>query len=393
MKFQILTLLLLIILSGLLTGLAVSAFYGRKLERLKEENFTLKSQNSFNDNLLNELKLEFAKIAKDAVSSQQEALILQHGTDLKAKMELFKAEEITPVNTLLKEFKVTIDEYKKSHTQDTVEVKNAVAAAEKYAKALTSDQISRGAAGEDLLERILNFANFEENIHYSKQVSTGSGKPDFVIHLAGDRHIVIDSKAILKNYINYRQTEDEVFKKEFINDITACINNLAKRHYEDIETLNQPGFILMYIPIEPCVNLIYTDKDFEKVIELANTKNIIITGTSSLLVSLRLINKLMISEIQNRNVQKIITAGERLYNNIAVHAQGLFNIRQALEKASETVQKEINRFTARNKGSIFKEAEILKQYGIKNQNSSGSGAAVPEEFSGGEILTEGNIND
>ena len=91
--------------------------------------------------------------------------------------------------------------------------------------------------------------------------------------------IILWMKTILKKYIEYRQSNDDnTLKQEFINDLTICINNLAKRHYEDIEQLHQPGFILLYIPIEPCVNLIYSDIDFRKVLDLANSKNIIIIG-------------------------------------------------------------------------------------------------------------------
>jgi len=377
MKTDVLILVLTAAVAVLATGLAVSMFYRKIIDKLKEENIRLKSENSFNENLIDRLKAEFAQIAKEAVISEQNALIAQHGADLKTKMDLFKAEEITPVNKLLSEFKTSIDEYKKAHNSDTAEIKNAVATAEKYAKALTTDQNSKGSFGEEILERVLNYTGLEENIHYSKQLSTDCGKPDFVIHLPEGKQVVIDSKTILKNYINYRQTEEKSFKKEFINDLTECINNLAKRHYENIETLNQPGFILMFIPIEPCVNLIYTDRDFEGIIELAASKNIIITGISSLLVSLKMINRLMVSAVQIRNIKNIIDCGERLYSNLTAHAQGLLNITQIIDKASGMIKKEMNRFTARNKGSIFKEAEILKQCGIlKDKNTNG----FPDEF-------------
>ena len=88
--------------------------------------------------------------------------------------------------------------------------------------------------------------------------------------------------------------------------MTNCINNLAKKNYEEIEETNQPGFILMFIPIEACINTIYTDYDFKKIVELANSKNIIIVGTASLLVTLRLINQLWASKTRYDNVQNII---------------------------------------------------------------------------------------
>lgn len=392
MSINILILLLVSIIVVFLVWTIASSYFGKKIDELKSENILLKNQNSLNQNLVSELKLEFSKIAKDAILSEQESLLTQHSNDLKTKIDLFKAEEITPINALLKDFKLALENYQKSHNTDTQEIKQAVSIAEQYAKALTTDQNSRGEFGEDMLEQILQFATLQEGIHYSKQMSIVGGKPDFVVHLPNDRHVVIDSKAILKNYLTYRHTENETDKKNFINDVTVCINDLAKRHYQTSETLNQAGFILMFIPIESCVNMIYTDSDCRKIIELANEKNIIIVGKSSLLVALRLVTQLWAADVQNRNVKNIIATGERLYNNIATHLQGLMNIQQAINKASESIQKEINRFTANNKGSVIKEVQNLRQYGIKVDKIANMALLNKDEKLNDETLGE-KINE
>ena len=113
--------------------------------------------------------------------------------------------------------------------------------------------------------------------------------------------------------------------------------------------------------------MIYTDYDFRKVLELANSRNIIIVGTASMLVTLRLVSQLWASQVQYDNVKNIITVGENLYNNIASHAQGLMNIQQMIDKASSGIKTELSRFTAKRNGSIFKEAEKLKQFGISSK--------------------------
>ena len=252
------------------------------------------------------------------------------------------------------------------------------------------NQNSKGEFGEEWLEQIFKFANLQENVHYTKQFVSEGAKPDFVINLPNEKSIIIDSKVILKNYLEYRQTESEELKKAVITDISNCITNLAKKNYEEIKTLNQPGFILMYIPIEACVNMIYTDYDFRKVVELATAKNIIIVGSASLLVTLRLVNQLWASQIQYDNVQNIITVGENLYNNIAVHAQNLLNIEQLVNRAADGIKTEINRVSERRNGSIFKEAEKLKQYGISSKEIK-SGKKIAENTIPEIFLTEENI--
>lgn len=361
-----------VILSMLVSGLSVWLFaqkhYERLLAELKDENSKLKNQADINENVINEIKLSFADIASQTLKNQQEAMLNEHSKDLRSKIDLFKAEEIAPVNRLLKEFKDSIDNYQKSHHDETLEIKNAISTAEKYAKALTAGANSKGEFGEQWLEQILKFADLKENVHYTKQYVSGSIKPDFVVNLPEDKHIIIDSKTILKNFIDYGQSDgDAYYKKCFIEDLKNCIVDLGKKNYEEAPELNQPGFILMYIPLEACVNMIYTDYDFKNVIELAASRNIIITGTSSLLVTLRLINQLWASQTQYDNVRDIITVGENLYNNISSHAERLLNIQKVIDGAAASIKTEINRFTARKNGSIFKEAEKLREFGISSK--------------------------
>lgn len=382
--FEYITFILCVILVGLTTWFFSSKFYEKQLLSLKTENLELKAKIGLNENIINTVKAEFSKIAQESLKNQQEQLLSVHSTDLKTKMDLFKAEEISPLNTILKDFKDSIDNYQKSHKEESLEIKNAISIAEKYAKALTTNQNSKGEFGEKLLEQTLNFANLKENVHYTKQFSQGATKPDFIIYLPENKHLIIDSKVILKNYLEYRETETECDKKAFLNDLTTCINQLGNKHYEQIENTHQAGFILMYIPIESCVNLIYTDPDFRKILELANTHNIIITGTSSIIVTLRLVANLWTTKNSYDNVKNIIETGEKLYNNIATHAQNLLTIQSAIENASKSINSEINRFKEKNNGSIFKEAEKLHEFGIEAKNTK-SGKKfienkIPEEF-------------
>ena len=382
--FEYITFILCVILVGLTTWFFSSKFYEKQLLSLKTENLELKAKIGLNENIINTVKAEFSKIAQESLKNQQEQLLSVHSTDLKTKMDLFKAEEISPLNMILKDFKDSIDNYQKSHKEESLEIKNAISIAEKYAKALTTNQNSKGEFGEKLLEQTLNFANLKENVHYTKQFSQGATKPDFIIYLPENKHLIIDSKVILKNYLEYRETETEGDKKAFLNDLTTCINQLGNKHYEQIENTHQAGFILMYIPIESCVNLIYTDPDFRKILELANTHNIIITGTSSIIVTLRLVANLWTTKNSYDNIKNIIETGEKLYNNIATHAQNLLTIQSAIENASKSINSEINRFKEKNNGSIFKEAEKLHEFGIEAKNTK-SGKKfienkIPEEF-------------
>lgn len=309
---------------------------------------------------------------------------------LTSRYYLKKIDKIKDENSLhiiLNDFKKSIDEYQKAHAIESIEIKNAISTAQKYAKALSTNQNLQGDFGEDWLEQILKFSGLQENVHYSKQFSSGNIKPDFILNLPHDKHIVIDSKVILKNYVEYLNSDNNPeIKKLFISDLNNCVNTLARKNYEEMDETSQPGFILMFIPIESCINLLYTDYDFRKVIENANSKNIIIIGNASLMVALRLINQLWASKIRYDNIQNIIETGHKLYNNIAQHSQNLIEIEKTIQKAYESVQTEIKRFTQRNNGSIFKEAEKLKEYGIEAKFSK-NGKKIIEQTIAKEFIT------
>ena len=103
-----------------------------------------------------------------------------------------------------------------------------------------------------------------------------------------------------------------------------------------------------------------------------------------MLVTLRLVNTLWASKTGFDNVQNIIEVGENLYKYISAHAQNLMNIQSAIEKAAGAIQTEVNRFTARGNGSIFKEAERLRDFGIEAKSSKNgkklSENSIPQEF-------------
>ena len=113
MFFEIIILSLSVVLAIVITWIAASFYYKNKITNLRTENTELKSRISLNENIVNEVKIEFAKIAQESLKNQQEQLISEHSNDLLNKLNLFKAEEIHPINKLLKDFKESIDNYQK----------------------------------------------------------------------------------------------------------------------------------------------------------------------------------------------------------------------------------------------------------------------------------------
>ncbi len=278
----------------------------------------------------------------------------------------------TTQNTLysaLCELRKTIEEYRMQQSINSNELMGTVKETAKLAKILTTNQNLKGQFGENCLENILKICFPNENSDYIKQFETQNEdnktiKPDFLVKLPNEKSILIDCKLNLEKYISYKENIGS--KNDFIKDLNTTINNLSNKKYETAQEINQPDFILMYIPLEPIISEIYTDNDYIQVIKNANEKNVIIVGNSSVLTAIRLIKLLWAQEKQNKNILNIINTAETLYQEIAKHSQELTKIKVILNEQTNLFNKEFDKISKENK--LFKTAEKLRNYGIQTQD-------------------------
>ena len=278
----------------------------------------------------------------------------------------------TTQNTLysaLSELRKTIEEYRMQQSINSNELMGTVKETAKLAKILTTNQNLKGQFGENCLENILKICFPNENSDYIKQFETQNEdnktiKPDFLVKLPNEKSILIDCKLNLEKYISYKENIGS--KNDFIKDLNTTINNLSNKKYETAQEINQPDFILMYIPLEPIISEIYTDNDYIQVIKNANEKNVIIVGNSSVLTAIRLIKLLWAQEKQNKNILNIINTAETLYQEIAKHSQELTKIKEILNDQTTLFNKEFDKISKENK--LFKTAEKLRNYGIQTQD-------------------------
>jgi len=282
------------------------------------------------------------------------------------------------IYSMLNEFKNSIDEYKNQTILNTKEINSAIQTASNLTKKLTTNQNLKGQFGEDCLEAILSVCYPNENINYFKQYQTKNSdnkdiKPDYLVKLPNNKSILIDCKLNLEKYLEYK--ENSSLKSEFIKDLNNTINLLSNKKYESATDLNQCGFILMYIPLEPILTEIYTDKDFISVIKNANEKNIIIVGNSSILTTIKLVKLLWAQDSQEKNIKNIIDIAQNIYEYISLHTQNLYKIKTILEQNTDNFNKEYEKLSSNNK--LFKQIEDLRNFGIQT-NSKKEGKKLNE---------------
>lgn len=372
------------VLGAVITFIATYFIYSKKIISLKEELITLNARSKSTEELQEIIKRDFVQLANETIKNEQEDLRKQNRETLE--------EKILPLTKELGEFKAKVEKFNLSGVENTTKIVEQIGNLEKNNKiieqeaknlieALTKNQNVKGSYGENLLDTILQSCGMVEGIHYSKQMVMTSAnlkdneehivRPDIVINLPNNHHLIIDSKVTLTSYLDY--IKDETKLKDFKTEVKKRISDLANKNYQNAGDLSQPDFVLMYMPVETSVNLLYEDSDL---INSAYKANIIIVGTSSLLATIRLVNQLMAQQKQKESITQIVNAGTNLYETFVQFCEDLVDVQKRFDDVNKKLNTTINRFRRgnKNKPSLFSQVEALKDFGISTNKK------IPEKL-------------
>ena len=365
-------------LGAILSAMTLHIINTKKNSNLKEELIKLRAKIETSENLQEIIKRDFVQLANETIKNEQEDLRKQNRETLE--------EKILPLTKELGEFKEKVEHFNLKGVENTTKIVEQITNLEKNNKiieqeaknlveALTKNQNTKGSYGEDLLDTILQSCGMQEGIHYSKQLVTKATslkdeeihtvRPDVVINLPNERHLIIDSKVTLTSYLEY--IEDNSKLNEFKSEVKKRITDLANKNYQNAGDLSQPDFVLMYMPVESSVNLLYEDSDL---IRQAYKANIIIVGTASLLTTVRLVNQLLAQQKQAESVQQIVNAGSNLYETFVQFCDDLIDVQKRMDDVSSKLTTTVNRFkrNSKSKPSLFSQVNALKEFGIISNN-------------------------
>ena len=252
-------------------------------------------------------------------------------------------------------------------------------------KALKGDNKTQGNWGELVLERVLEKSGLEKDREYYVQQSFTNDEgrrilPDVVIHLPGNKKMVVDSKVSLTAYEQFVNEEDETLKAQFLKEHVASLSRhvtqLSEKKYEDIYKIESPDFVLLFIPIEPAFAVaINTDNNlYNKAFE----KNIVIVTPTTLLATLRTIDSMWNNEKQQRNALEIARQAGALYDKFNGLLSDLVGIGKRIDDSKNEYSNAMNKLFE-GRGNLITSVEKLKKMGAKAKKS------IPEN-----IITRAN---
>lgn len=242
-------------------------------------------------------------------------------------------------------------------------------------KALKGDSKKQGDWGEYQLETLLEKSGLTKEIHYTTQggLRDDEGnlkKPDFIINLPDNKHLIIDSKVSLTNYESYfnaeNELDEEIALKKHIVSIRKHYKELGEKRYSDLYGMNTPDYVLMFVPIEPALMLVLQE---EKNIYLdALDKNVVLVSTSTLLATLTTVASIWKQEDQKRNVLEIAKESGLLYDKFEGLLQDLIKIGKSIQNSQDGYQSAMNKLSS-GRGNLISKIENLKKLGAKTKKS------------------------
>lgn len=351
---------------------------GAKNEEIKHLKEKLEELNSSKKEDETRLKETFKNLANQILENNSEKFKKQNKEQI--------GDLLSPLGKELEQFKNKVEQTNKEHIQRNSALTEKIRSLESLnlklsqdainlTNALKGDSKTQGDWGEIQLEVLLEKSGLMDGVHFStqggyKDEEGKTKKPDFIVHLPENKHLIIDSKVSLTAYEAYYNADDEAHKeialKKHIDSIRNHFNELSGKNYPSLYGINAPDHVLMFVPIEPALMLaLHQD---QRIYLDALDKNIVLLSTSTLLATLSTIASIWKQEDQKRNVLEIAKEGGLLYDKFEGFISDLLTVGNSLKNSQESYEKAMNKLVE-GRGNIIKKVENLKSLGAKTKKS------------------------
>ena len=357
------------------------------LEDLKLTNIKLVTEKEgLVHQLENERKtgLEKQKELREQLELIGKNIVSEGNKSLKDENELRLSAILNPLKEKLEKFEKKVNENKEHDIQRFANMETLVKTlseqhsqmhntAQNLVNALKGEQKTQGNWGEMALERILETSGLVNGREYHMQSSFRNDekelmRPDVIIQLPDEKHIIIDAKVSLKAFEQYINEEDPALKKialaHHLLSIKNHIKGLGDKDYSHLPGITTPDFVLLFMPIESSFALAM--KEEPTLYQQAWEKKVVIVTPSTLLATLKTVEGLWKHERQNRHAFEIAEQAGRLYDKFVGFVDDLDKVgtkqRDAMKAYDDAMSK-----LSEGKGNLTRSAEKLKELGVKSK--------------------------
>jgi DNA recombination protein RmuC len=224
---------------------------------------------------------------------------------------------------------------------------------------------ARGRWGEMQLRRVVELAGMSAHCDFDEQVSLatsdGAQRPDMVIHLAGGKHIVVDSKVSLAAYLEAAEASDDGVRYARLGaharHLRDHVDRLAAKAYWAALS-PAPEFVVLFIPGEAFLAPAL-DRD-PGLLEYAVARRVHIATPTTLVSLLRTAQYAWQQAALSDNARAVFDAGRELYERISGLGERVDQLGKALTGAVTAYNKTVGSLETR----VLVSARRLHQLGI-----------------------------
>jgi len=222
---------------------------------------------------------------------------------------------------------------------------------------------ARGRWGEMQLRRVVELAGMSARCDFDEQavVTTAEGqmRPDMVIHLAGGKNIVVDSKVSLAAYLEAAEATDDHVRDTRLaahaRHLRDHVDRLAAKAYWAALPA-APEFVVLFIPGEAF--LAPALEHDSGLLEYAVGRRVHIATPTTLVSLLRTAQYAWQQEALSENARAVFEAGRELYERISGLGQHMDRVGKALTGAVTAYNQTVGSLESRVLVSARRLAEL-----------------------------------
>ena len=338
-------------------------------------------------------------LLREQMSTTSERVLKERAVELSAVNSEQLSKILNPLQQNLLLMRSQTEKMQKDHDDSLRELKAAIQInmereramgeqTERLAQALTGQNKVQGNFGELKLSQILEQMELERGLQYDTQetmrdsqgrpITSEEGRrmiPDAVLHFPDGRDVIIDSKMSFTAFVDYQNAEDEATRNEALRRHLASmrqhVRELAQKQYFRYAKSDKGrlDFVLMYVFQESALQLaLQSDTTLWKD---AYDQGVIISGSQSLYMTLRVLELTWKQTRQVENQEKMMQCANTLVERVQLFAERFEKVGDLLDKTRRSFD-DLTTVTAPSGPSITTAARNLLKYGAQENKKKKS---------------------
>jgi DNA recombination protein RmuC len=241
------------------------------------------------------------------------------------------------------------------------------------ARALRGEKKTQGNWGELVLETVLEKSGLRQGEEFTREKSINNDegtryRPDVIINLPENKHIVVDAKVSLNAYTDYINAENDADRirvlKQHVDAVRIHIKTLADKSYAKLPGINSPDFVFMFMPIEPAFMVAFEHDD--KLFNDAFEQRIVVVTPTTLLASLRTVSSLWSIERQNKSAKDLADVASKVHDKLVVFVESMEKVGAQLHTVQGTYDKAWGQLKE-GRGNLILQAQKFKDLGVRTK--------------------------